>query len=88
MRPLTESQFGAWVAGLFEKYGGTRVVPKNLRSIFIVWLRDQEGATEKILQGSATAMRHHIVVCLGPRRLGAASAARLGHPGLADRGAW
>ena len=33
MRPLTESQFGAWVAGLFEKYGGTRVVPKNLRSV-------------------------------------------------------
>ena len=42
------------------KYSGTRVVPKNLRSIFIVWLRDQEGATDKILAASATAMRHHL----------------------------
>ena len=32
-------------------------VPKNLRSIFIVWLREQEGATDKILNASATAMR-------------------------------
>ena len=59
-RPLTEGPFGQWVAGLFLKYSGTRVVPKNLRSIFIVWLRDQEGATDKILAASATAMRHHL----------------------------
>ena len=59
-RALTEGPFGQWVAGLFEKYSGTRVVPKNLRSIFIVWLKDQEGASEKILNASATAMRHHV----------------------------
>ena len=41
LRPLTEGPFGSWVAELFAKYSGTRVVPKNLRSIFIVWLRDQ-----------------------------------------------
>ena len=35
MRPLTEGPFGQWVGGLFLKYSGTRVVPKNLRSIFI-----------------------------------------------------
>mgnify|MGYP005697899245 FL=1 len=35
-------------------------MPKNLRSIFIVWLRDQEDATERILAASATAMRHHV----------------------------
>ena len=58
-RALTEGPFGQWVAGLFLKYAGTRVVPKNLRSIFIVWLRDQEDATERILNASATAMRHH-----------------------------
>ena len=32
-RPLTEGPFGQWVAGLFLKYAGTRVVPKNLRSV-------------------------------------------------------
>ena len=36
------------------------LLTKNLRSIFIVWLRDQEGATDKILAASATAMRHHL----------------------------
>ena len=60
MRAITEGPFGQWVAGLFLKYAGTRVVPKNLRSIFIVWLRDQEDATERILAASATAMRHHV----------------------------
>ena len=44
LRPLTEGPFGSWVAELFAKYSGTRVVPKNLRSIFIVWLRDQPRA--------------------------------------------
>ena len=67
MRPLTEGLLGQWVAGLFLKYSGTRVVPKNLRSIFIVWLRDQEGATDKILAASATAMRHHLNTQQTPR---------------------
>ena len=60
MRPITEGPFGSWVKGLFAKYAGTPVVPKNLRSIFIVWLKDQDDASDKILAASATAMRHHV----------------------------
>lgn len=59
LRPLTEGPFGTWVKKLFGKYAGVEVVPKNLRSIFIVWLKDQDDASQRILDASATAMRHH-----------------------------
>ena len=56
-RPLSSSEWTAYIRRLFKKWHGTEIAPKTLRSIFITWLRDSTDCPD-VLKSAAHAMKH------------------------------